>query len=124
MFDKKELEKNIKQADTIIGQSVRVKGNFHGQGNFIVEGNVEGSVKTTNYLLVGKKAEINANIQAKDANISGKITGNIKIQNYLEIKSSAVIKGDIETLQISIEKGATLNGHVQMVNEEHGKNNK
>lgn len=124
MFDKKEPEKNIKQADTIIGQSVRVKGNFHGQGNFIVEGIVEGSVKTTNYLLVGQKAEISANIEAKDSIISGKIKGNIKIQNYLEIKSGASINGDIKAKEISIEKGAKLNGNVVMANQENEKSNK
>jgi cytoskeletal protein CcmA (bactofilin family) len=117
MFDKKEIETGLKEAETIIGQSVRVKGNFHGQGNVIIEGLVEGNVKTNSFLLVGEKAKITADIQAKEAKIGGKITGNIKIQGYLEIKSTARIKGNIEANQLSIEKGAHLNGHCLMSQE-------
>ena len=114
MFEKKDNETNIKEAETIIGHSVKVKGNFHGQGNIIIEGRVEGSVKTDNYLLIGEKAKILADIKAKDAKIGGEIQGNIKIAGYLEIKSSAKIKGDIETSHISIEKGAIINGNCLM----------
>ena len=115
MFDNKNnKEGSIKDAETIIGQSVKVKGNFHGEGNIIIEGSVEGSIVTSNFLLIGTKAKINANVEAKDANIGGEINGNIKIKGYLEIKSSAKINGDIEAVEISIEKGAILNGNCNM----------
>ena len=114
MFEKKDSETNIKEAETIIGQSVKVKGNFHGQGNIIIEGQVEGNVKTDNYLLIGEKAKIIADIKAKDAKIAGEVQGNIKISGYLEVKPTAKINGDIEANHISIEKGALLNGHCLM----------
>jgi len=115
MFDNKSnKESNIKDAETIIGQSVKVKGNFQGQGNIIIEGSVEGSIITSNFLFIGNKAKINAKIEAKDASIGGEVNGNIKIKGYLEIKSSAKINGDIEAIEISIEKGAVLNGNCNM----------
>ena len=115
MFDNKSnKESNIKDAETIIGQSVKVKGNFQGQGNIIIEGSVDGNIITSNFLFIGSKAKINANIEAKDANIGGEVNGNIKIQGYLEIKSSAKINGDIDATEISIEKGAFLNGNCNM----------
>ncbi|MEA3398792.1 MAG: polymer-forming cytoskeletal protein [Patescibacteria group bacterium] len=110
MFNKDAEEINIKSAETIIGPSIKVKGNFHGQGNIIIEGEVAGSIKTDNNLLIGNKAIIAANIESKEAKIGGKITGNIKVKGYLEITSSAKIYGDIEAATLSIEKGATLNG--------------
>lgn len=111
--DNKEF--NSKNAETIIGPSIKVKGNFHGEGNIIVEGMVEGSVKTNNFLLVAKNAKILASIKAKDAKIGGEINGNIKVDGYLEILSTAKIFGDIEVSQVSIEKGAILNGRCSMV---------
>ena len=114
MFNKDNKEINLKQAETIIGPQIKVKGNFHGQGNVIIEGSVEGDIKTTNFLLVGDKAVINADIEAKDAKISGEIKGNIKISGYLEITSSAKISGNIEVIELSIEKGAFLNGNCLM----------
>jgi cytoskeletal protein CcmA (bactofilin family) len=120
MFNSKESkEPNIKEAETIIGPQIKVKGNFHGQGNIIVEGSVEGDIKTTNYLLLGNKSVIVANIEAKDAKISGQVNGNVKIGGYLEISSSAKITGDIEATELSIEKGAILNGNCKMTNSKN-----
>jgi len=114
MFNKDEENTNIKTAETIIGPSIKVKGNFHGQGNIIIEGEVEGSVKTENNLLIGDKAKITANIESKEAKIGGKIIGNIKVKGYLEITSSAKITGEIEAGLLSIEKGAMVNGRCTM----------
>jgi len=116
MFNK-ENNSTIKNAETIIGPSIKVKGNFHGQGNMIVEGIVEGSIKTNGFLFVGEKSKITANVEAKNAKIAGVINGNIKIQEFLEIKASAKIFGDIEVINISIEKGAIINGKVIMIKE-------
>jgi cytoskeletal protein CcmA (bactofilin family) len=117
MFGKENEETKIKQAETIIGPSIKVKGNFHGQGNIIIEGIVEGSIKTNNFLLIGSKAKIMANIEAGDAKIGGEVQGNIKVKGYLEIKSSAKIQGDIEAAKISIEKGAIFNGKCSMTTD-------
>ena len=114
MFNKEHDETSIKEAETIIGQTVKVKGNFHGQGNIIIQGMVDGSIKTNNFLLIGEKAKINASIEAKDAKIGGEIVGNIHINGYLEIKSTAKINGDIIADLISIEKGAIINGNCLM----------
>ncbi|MCK5511085.1 polymer-forming cytoskeletal protein [Candidatus Parcubacteria bacterium] len=117
MFNKDNNE-NIKEAETVIGPSIKVKGNFHGQGNIIIEGEVEGSVKTDNYLLVGEKSIITANVKAKNAKINGKVTGNIQIDEYLEIGSTAIITGDINAKILSIAKGARLNGKCSMNGQE------
>lgn len=113
MFNNKET--SVKEAETIIGPSIKVKGNFHGEGNIIIEGIVEGSVKTNQALLVGNKAKITASITAKTATIGGEVTGDIQVNEYLEILSSAKIFGNIVAAQLSIEKGAILNGKCEMI---------
>ena len=47
--DYKDL-KDLKEIETIIGPSVKVKGDFHGSGNIVVEGIVEGSLKSDSTL--------------------------------------------------------------------------
>ena len=118
MFNRENKTIDPKTAETVIGPSIRVKGNFHGQGDIVIEGIVEGSVKTNSYLLVGKKAKITASIEAGDAQIGGEVTGDIKIKGYVEITATAKINGNIEANQISIEKGAVLNGRCTMSKEE------
>ena len=114
MFNKESGQINIKEAETIIGPSIKVKGNFYGQGNIIIEGIVEGSIKTDKFLLIGDKSKITANIEAKDAKIGGEVNGNINISGYLEINASAKISGEIKASQISVARGAKLNSQLIM----------
>jgi len=107
---KNESEVSIKNAETIIGPSIKVKGNFFGEGDIIVEGILEGEIKTSKNLLIGPKAIVHANIEANQAKISGEVHGNIHIKGYLELSSNAKINGDIQAAKISIEPGAVFNG--------------
>jgi len=122
MFKKEDLLTNDNDAETIIGESVQVKGHFESNGNIIINGSLEGDIKTKGAILVGEKSKINANIEAEEMVIKGEINGNLKINGYLSIKELAKIIGDIECVQISIEKGAEINGQVTITNKK-AKNN-
>jgi cytoskeletal protein CcmA (bactofilin family) len=118
--DKKEIEE--KEIETVIGPSVKVKGNFSSQGNIVIEGLVEGSIKTGGNLLVENSAKILASVEAKEAKIAGEIKGNIKIKGYLEISSTGKIFGDIECSLLSVEQGAIIEGRISMIiGEQKGK---
>lgn len=121
MFNKQMQGGDFKGFETVIGPSVKVKGDFHGMGNIIVEGVLSGTLKTSGNLTVGEKAKITASIEAKEASIAGEIRGNIKTRGYLEISSSAKIFGDIEASVLSIEKGALINGKCTMGASESSK---
>ena len=112
--DSKKLSKQV--IETIIGPSVKLDGDFLGEGDVVVEGIVNGNIKTKKYLRIEESAQINAEIEAEDAFIAGIVNGNLKVQNKLEITSTAKIKGDIETSLISVETGAIINGKCQMKN--------
>lgn len=122
MFSKESRPENFKDAETVIGGSIKVKGNFQGQGNIVVEGFLEGSLKTEANILIGGQAKIVANIEAKDAVVNGEIKGNIKAKSYLAIGKTAKIFGDIQYGEISIERGAIINGQISMVGEDGRRN--
>ena len=82
MFSKDSKLEKFKDAETIIGSSIKVKGNFQGQGNIIVEGTLEGSLKTDASIYIGEQAKIVANTESKDAIVNGEVRGNIKAKNY------------------------------------------
>ena len=115
MFNKDNKTEKFKDAETIIGASIKVKGNFVGQGNIVIEGHLEGSIRTEADLFVGEKARIVANIEASQATINGEIKGNLKIHDYLAVGSAAKIFGDVVYSEISIEKGAVINGQLLKV---------
>jgi cytoskeletal protein CcmA (bactofilin family) len=103
-----------KDAETIIGSSVKVEGNFACEGNMIVDGEVRGKIATNGFLQVGDKALIEAEVKAGNGKISGVIKGNVKVDGYLELTSSAKITGDMKFGSISIERGAVVNGRCTM----------
>jgi cytoskeletal protein CcmA (bactofilin family) len=113
MFNKDDVQ-SIKDAETIIGQSVKVKGEFAGKGNIIVEGEVEGGLTTEGLLVAKDGSKIMANIKAKDAIIGGAVTGNIEITGSLELTASAKITGDIKTASFLVARGASFNGKCSM----------
>lgn len=114
MFNKQDQGEVFNEFETVIGPSVKVKGDFNSQGNIIVEGTVDGSLKTNGNLEVGKTAKITANVEAKEAKIGGQVAGNVKIKGFLEITATAKIFGDVETSGLSIERGAIFNGKCAM----------
>lgn len=111
---KKESPKNVKDTETIIGESVIVEGDFSGNGNIIIQGKLNGNLSTDGHILIGEKAKINADIKAASAFVSGEIKGNIKVNNSLDIAKTAKIDGDIEASSIAMEAGCKVNGHIKM----------
>ena len=120
---KKEESSNFKEAETIIGPSVKVEGDFVGQGNMIIDGVIKGSVTTNGNLRVGDQAKITADVAAANGLVSGEIHGNVRIKGDLELTESAKIFGDIEAESLCIARGAILNGKCAMGNN-GGKENK
>ncbi len=124
MFNRENKLEKFKDAETIIGASVKVKGNFHGQGNIVIEGSLEGSLKTNANIFIGEKAKVVANVEAQDLMVNGEIKGNVKAKNYLSLGSTAKIQGDISYGEMSMEKGATINGQLMIITENEKRNNK
>jgi cytoskeletal protein CcmA (bactofilin family) len=117
MFNKESEVVGLQKAETVIGPSIKVKGDFHGEGDIIIEGSVEGEISTKQFISVGANAKIVANITANNAKIAGTINGDLRVAGYLEILHTAVIDGDVHASEISIEKGAILHGKLNMKND-------
>lgn len=100
--------------DTIIGSSIKVEGNFVGQGNIVVEGEIKGNLKTSQNLEAGEKSKIVADIEAANALIAGEVQGNLKIEDRLELTSTAKITGDIVAVTLIAAGGASIDGHCQI----------
>lgn len=124
MFNRDNKTEKFKDAETVIGSSIKVKGNFHGQGNIVIEGTLEGSLKTDANIYIGEKAKVIASVESKDLIINGEVRGNLKIKNYLSIGATAKINGDIQFGELSVEKGAVINGQLSSNGEMTKKDNR
>jgi cytoskeletal protein CcmA (bactofilin family) len=100
--------------ETVIAQGVRVEGDFHSQGNVIIDGEVTGSVETNGALNIGETARIHADIKAVSATVAGEIKGNIHTAEMLELLATSKVAGNISTNRISVAAGAQINGEISM----------
>ncbi len=99
---------------TIIAQGVKVEGDFHSDGDVLIDGEVSGSLQTSKVLQIGKTARIQADVEAQSAIIAGEVQGNIQAIEKLELHATSVVHGDIVTGLISVAPGAKINGRISM----------
>ena len=100
--------------ETIIAQGVKVDGDFHSQGDVMIDGEVTGSIETAQALTIGERARIHANVTAKTAVVAGEVKGNLHAVERLELLATSVVEGDIETANLSVASGAVVNGKITM----------
>ncbi|MFW0838162.1 MAG: bactofilin family protein [Candidatus Komeilibacteria bacterium] len=124
MFKEENPAKDIKTAETIIGSSVKVEGDFISNHDIIIEGEVIGNIKTKNNLKIGEGSKVKAEVHAKNAFIAGSIVGNITVEEKLHITSQASVKGNVSAKLLMVELGATLNGQCNVVEETAAKTTK
>lgn len=101
-------------AETVVGTSVKLKGNLKSDGDITVDGSVNGEIKTKGTVTIGPNANIIANVHAKNVNIAGTVQGNVLATDRLMISESGRVYGDISANILSISAGALFSGKSAM----------
>ncbi|MFQ5847990.1 MAG: polymer-forming cytoskeletal protein [Candidatus Methylomirabilales bacterium] len=90
------------------------KYTFTGTGTVLLNGTLQGEVVTTDTLIVGEKAVINATIRAESVVIMGEVVGNVQANARVELKGSARVFGDLEAPVVVLEEGVLFEGQCHM----------
>ncbi len=101
-------------SETIVGASVKLKGNLRSDGDVSIDGVVTGDLKTKGSVRVGESASVVANVKAQNITISGIVQGNIDVSDKLEITPTGRVIGDISANVLSIAPGASFSGKCLM----------
>ena len=70
----------ITSSQNIIAQGTKIVGDFNSEGDFRIDGTVEGNIKTTGKVVVGKSGFIKGSLQGTDAHFEGKFSGKLAFQ--------------------------------------------
>ncbi|MFH1846767.1 MAG: polymer-forming cytoskeletal protein [Candidatus Omnitrophota bacterium] len=113
---KKRQNEVPQEQSKILDVSASMQGTlrFDDPVNLRINGKFEGTLDTKGSLMVGRDANINANINGEIVSVAGNVWGNIKATRILVLEESAHLQGDVETPRISIMEGAFLNGNIKM----------
>ena len=98
-----------------LGPSIVVKGEISSEEDLQIDGKVIGNISLRgNRLTVGRSAELNSEINAREIIVYGSASGNLRARDRVEIKKDGQVIGDITTSRISIEEGAYFKGHIEI----------
>lgn len=106
--DRKVAERNI------IGQNTTITGDIVSEGDFRIDGTLDGTIKTDGRVIIGQAGIIKGKVECTNADVEGKFSGELYVSNTLTIKSSATITGDVVIGKLSVEPGATFNATCSM----------
>jgi len=101
------------ESATVVGRSMKIRGEFNGADDLLVDGEIEGSIRlSASRLTVRAEGRIRASVVAQDIIVIGRIEGDIRATGRVELRDGAVVIGDVFAARISIEDGAVLRGAV------------
>lgn len=99
-----------------LNASTSFKGMLKSSRSVGIDGQFEGEIQSEGDVVVGREAEVKANIKAGNVIISGTVVGNISCSS-LEIQSSGRVIGNITAQSLLIAMGAVFRGQSLMGSE-------
>ena len=115
MILKRRTIDNLKTEEaTVITAAVQLVGTIKGIGDVVLHGALEGDVRLSGILVLGKSGKIRGKIEARNVVVEGDFEGIIRATEKVEIRDGGKCKGDIFTATIAISENAYFEGNVKM----------
>ncbi len=114
MFKERKMKESPVLERNVIGKKTSIVGDIHSEGDFRIDGTVEGSIRAEGRVIIGKEGLLKGLIECTNADIEGEVSGNISVSDMLTLKSTAVIHGDVVIGKLTVEPGASFNATCTM----------
>lgn len=98
----------------IMGKGTEIKGDIISNGDFRIDGKVEGNIQTSGKLILGKEGVVIGNVNCTNADFEGKFTGKLYCTGILSLKATAEIEGEVFLEKLAVEPGAVFNAVCSM----------
>lgn len=112
--DKKSIAASQVGERNKIAKNTSLFGDIDSDGDFRVDGKIEGTIKTTGRVVIGKEGVVIGTIDCVNADIEGTFSGKLIVDQILSLKETAVINGEVTLGKLSVEPGATFNATCTM----------
>lgn len=110
--DRPAIENSSNQ--NIIAQGTKVIGDLVSEGDFRIDGTIEGNLRSPGKIVVGKSGFVKGTLVGTDAYFEGKFSGKLTLSGTLTLKSTAHIEGEVVLGKLAVEPGATFNVNCTM----------
>ncbi len=103
------------QKASVIGPSIRIKGNLTGKEDLVIQGQLEGEVRLQeNNVTVGREGRIRADIYGRTVHVEGEVKGHLFGEQEVVIRASGKVQGNIVSPRVVLEKGSNFKGSIDM----------
>ena len=99
---------------SILPPSLKFKGELTADEDLLIQGQIEGSIKHTQRVTIGKAGKVKANITAQVIKIEGTVWGDVHAERSVALESSGNLRGSIHAPSVSLIEGSRFNGTVDM----------
>jgi cytoskeletal protein CcmA (bactofilin family) len=99
---------------SVLGPTLRFRGELSAQEDLIVQGSVEGSITHTQSLTIGTDGSMKGDIRARVIIIDGKVDGDLYATESVSIRATARVKGNLFAPRVAIQDGAFFQGQIDM----------
>lgn len=110
------FSKNTEKLESFIGANTYFTGDIKTKGTIRIDGTVEGNIEA-DWLILGEKAQLKGDANARGIIIGGRVEGNIKATEIIEIKPKGEVIGEIITNKLTVAEGAIFEGRSSMHRE-------
>jgi cytoskeletal protein CcmA (bactofilin family) len=100
-----------------LGKGSRVEGKLSFEGSVRIDGQIEGDINAQDTVIIGKNAEVTAQIHASNVVVEGRVNGDITARQRVELRATAKLVGNLSTPSLIIHEGATFEGSCAMADE-------
>jgi len=115
MFSKSSNSNSVDSSSVnLIAAGTVITGDVKTEGDFRIDGTLNGTLIVKGKLVVGSNGQIQGEIECQNADVSGEVKGKINVTDLLALRATARINGDIFTGKISIEPDAQFTGNCSM----------
>ena len=75
-----------------------------------IDGNFTGEIKSTELLVIGSNAQVDAHISARQVQLEGKLVGSVQAMGCFEVLPGGYFKGEARVAELRVHPGAVFDG--------------
>jgi len=103
-----------KPQGSVLGTTLRFKGELRADEDFTLQGRIEGSIHHTKSLTIGPDGYVKGDSRARVIVVEGTVDGGLYALESISIRATARVNGNLFAPRVAISDGASFNGKIDM----------
>jgi cytoskeletal protein CcmA (bactofilin family) len=108
------FDKGDKKKVSVLGPTLRFKGDLSASEDLLIQGHVEGSITHTSRLTIGREGVLNASVAADVIAVEGTVNGDLVARTSVVVAETSEVNGNIFSPSVSLREGAKFTGKIDM----------